>query len=293
MKESKVYFIDNITSDNLIKMYEVLNKDLPGKIAIKISTGERGNPNYLNPGLIEKLVKKINATIIECNTAYEGGRNTTFQHMKTIREHGFDKIAKVDIMDAKSEISLPVTKGFHLKQNYVGSNIKNYDSILILSHFKGHPMGGFGGALKNMSIGIASSSGKAWIHTAGKQKDINTLWENLAPQNDFLESMADACKSIVDYMGENIVYINVINNLSVDCDCVANPEKVKMKDIGIASSLDPVALDKACVDLIYNSEDKEKKYLIERIEKQNATHILEASESLKIGSTQYELIKVN
>ena len=274
-------------------MYEVLNKELVGNVGVKISTGEAGNPNYLNPDLIKKLISKLNGTIIECNTAYAGKRNTTEEHLKTIEAHGFNKIAKVDIMDDDGEMVLPVDKGIHLKENYVGKNLQNYDSILMLSHFKGHPMGGFGGALKNMSIGIASSSGKAFIHTAGKSKDVSTLWQNTAPQNDFLESMADSDKSVIDYMKGNIVYINVINNLSVDCDCVASPEKVHMKDIGIASSLDPVALDRACVDMIYNSNDPGKVHLIKRIEEQNGTLILETCEKLKIGNNNYELINVD
>ena len=282
-----------ISGDSLIKMYEVLNKELVGNVGVKISTGEAGNPNYLNPDLIKKLISKLNGTIIECNTAYAGKRNTTEEHLKTIEAHGFNKIAKVDIMDDDGEMVLPVDKGIHLKENYVGKNLQNYDSILMLSHFKGHPMGGFGGALKNMSIGIASSSGKAFIHTAGKSKDVSTLWQNTAPQNDFLESMADSDKSVIDDMKGNIVYINVINNLSVDCDCVASPEKVHMKDIGIASSLDPVALDRACVDMIYNSNDSRKVHLIKRIEEQNGTHILEACEKLKIGTSNYELINVD
>ena len=293
MKKSKVYFTKEITENSLIKMYEVLNKELFGNVGIKISTGEAGNPNYLDPNLIKKLVNKLNGTIIECNTAYAGKRNTTEEHLKTIEEHGFNKIAQVDIMDAKGEIALPVNSGTYLKENYVGKNLQNYDSILILSHFKGHPMGGFGGALKNMSIGIASSSGKAWIHTAGKTKDVSLLWQNTASQNEFLESMADSDKSVIDYMKGNIVYINVINNLSVDCDCVANPEEIHMKDIGIASSVDPVALDRACVDMIYSSNDPGKSHLIERIEKQNGTHLLEACEKLKVGTNKYELINID
>lgn len=196
-------------------------------------------------------------------------------------------------MDKEGEIALPVNGGTYLKENYVGKNLQNYDSILMLSHFKGHPMGGFGGALKNMSIGIASSSGKAFIHTAGKSKDVSTLWQNTASQNHFLEAMADSDKSVIDYMKGNIVYINVINNLSVDCDCVANPEKIHMKDIGIASSLDPVALDRACVDMIYSSNDPGKSHLIERIEKQNGTHLLETCEKLKVGTNKYELINID
>ncbi len=292
MSKSKVYFTKEITSDSLVKMYEVLGKELSGNIAVKISTGERGNNNYLSPSLIKDLVVKLNGSIVECNTAYEGSRNTTLNHIKVIEEHGFCDISSVDILDSDGDFSIPVKNGFHLKENFVGSNISKYDSILMLSHFKGHPMGGFGGALKNMSIGLASSSGKAFIHTAGKLRDVSILWDNIAKQNDFLESMADACSSVIHYMNNNIVYINVVNNLSTDCDCVASPEDVCMGDIGILSSTDPVALDKACVDMIYNSSDSGKTHMINRIERQNGVHLLEASEKLGIGSTNYELINI-
>lgn len=293
MEKSKVYFTKDISASSLIKMFDVLGKKLNGKVGVKISTGEKGNNNYLNPKLIKDLVSYVSGTIVECNTAYAGNRNTTALHLETIKEHGFLDIADVDIMDSDGDMKIPVNNGFHLKYNYVGSHLKNYDSILMLSHFKRHPMGGFGGALKNMSIGVASSAGKAYIHTAGKTNEVEELWSNIAEQDDFLESMADADQSVVDYMNGNIVYINVINNISVDCDCVASPEDVCMNDIGIVSSLDPVAIDRACVDLIYNSSDKGRDHMVERIERQNGTHILDFAEKLGIGSQDYEFINID
>ncbi len=293
MEKSKVYFTKDISPSSLIKMFDVLGRKLDGKVGVKISTGEKGNNNYLNPNLIKDLVSYVSGTIVECNTAYAGNRNTTALHLETIKEHGFLDIADVDIMDSDGDMKIPVNNGFHLKYNYVGSHLKNYDSILMLSHFKGHPMGGFGGALKNMSIGVASSAGKAYIHTAGKTNEVEELWSNIAEQDDFLESMADADQSVVDYMNGNIVYINVINNMSVDCDCVASPEDVCMNDIGIVSSLDPVAIDRACVDLIYNSSDKGRDHMVERIERQNGTHILDSAEKLGIGSQDYEFINID
>ena len=293
MEKSKVYFTKDISASSLIKMFDVLGKKLNGKVGVKISTGEKGNNNYLNPKLIKDLVSYVSGTIVECNTAYAGNRNTTALHLETIKEHGFLDIADVDIMDSDGDMKIPVNNGFHLKYNYVGRHLKNYDSILMLSHFKGHPMGGFGGALKNMSIGVASSAGKAYIHTAGKTNEVEELWSNIAEQDDFLESMADADQSVVDYMNDNIVYINVINNISVDCDCVASPEDVCMNDIGIVSSLDPVAIDRACVDLIYSSSDKGRVHMVERIERQNGTHILDSAEKLGIGSQDYEFINID
>ncbi len=293
MEKAKVYFTKNIDSESLVKMYEVLNKELNGKVAVKLSTGEVGNNNYLHPELIKDLVHKVNGTIIECNTAYPGKRTSYEDHLEVAKEHGFLTITDVDIMDKEGDTELPVNGGKHLKVNYVGKNLLNYDSILMLSHFKGHPMGGFGGALKNMSIGIASRRGKAWIHSAGEVEDANILWENLPSQDDFLESMAEADKAVMDKYKDNIVYINVINNLSVDCDCVANPEKVCMKDIGIVSSLDPIAIDKACLDLVYNSEDEGKKDLIERIESRNGAHIIEYGKELGLGTDEYELINID
>lgn len=293
MEKSKVYFTKEITPESLIKIYEALGKELTGKVAVKISTGEPGGHNFLNPNLIKNLVQKLNGTIVECNTAYEGRRNTTQEHWKAIKEHGFMDIANVDILDEKADMVIPVKNGIHLKENYVGENLKNYNSMLMLSHFKGHAMGGFGGALKNMSIGVASAQGKAWIHTAGKTKELTKLWDNLPEQDHFLESMAEADSSVIDYMKENIVYINVINNLSVDCDCDSNPEAPCMADIGITASLDPVAIDKASLDFIYNSEDKGRDHFIERVESRHGIHTIEHAEKLGIGTTNYELINLD
>lgn len=293
MEKAKVYFTKEITSDSLVKMYEVLNHELGGKVAVKISTGEPGGHNYLSPNLIKGLVQKLNGTIVECNTAYNGNRDMTEDHLKAAEEHGFMDIAAVDIMDQVGEIELPVTGGKHLNVNYVGKNIENYDSILMLSHFKGHAMGGFGGALKNMSIGVASRGGKAWIHSAGKTKNPNEVWNSLPPQNDFLESMAEADQAVMAYVGDNILFINVMNNLSVDCDCDSNPEDPCMADIGILSSLDPVALDQACLDLIYQSDDTGRDHFIERVERQNGGHILGYAEKLGIGTVEYELISID
>ena len=293
MEKSKVLFTKNIDSNSLIKIYEMLDKKLNGKVAVKISTGEPGGHNFLNPNLIKDLVSKLNGTIVECNTAYAGRRNTTDEHWKAIKEHGFLDIANVDIMDEESDMAIPVRNGLHLKENFVGAHLANYDSMLMLSHFKGHAMGGFGGALKNMSIGVASSSGKAWIHTAGKTNEPNKLWDNLPEQDSFLESMAEADESVIDYMKGNIVYINVINNLSIDCDCDSNPEAPCMADIGIVASVDPVAIDKACLDFVYNSNDEGKKRLIERIESRHGIHTIEHAHRLGIGNMEYELINID
>lgn len=237
-------------------------------------------------------MQSVKGTIIECNTAYGGGRANTETHLKAAADHGFTAIAKVDIMDADGEVSLPVKGGKHLKEDFVGKNYLNYDFTVVLSHFKGHPMGGFGGAIKNISIGIASSQGKAWIHSAGKTKSQSEVWSNLPPQDDFLESMAEAAKAVVDHCGDCILYISVANNLSVDCDCVAKPEDPKMGDIGILASLDPVALDKACTDMVRASADHGKIHLIERIDSRHGMHTLDHAEELGIGSQKYELVKL-
>ncbi len=293
MEKSKVYFTKEITKDSLIRIYEAVGRELKGKVAVKISTGEPGGHNFLNPNLIKDLVQKLNGTIVECNTAYGGKRMKLEDHLKTIEDHGFTAIADVDIMDAEGDMAIPVENGFHLKENYVGSHLKNYDSILMLSHFKGHAMGGFGGALKNMSIGIGSSEGKAWIHTAGKTRNPSKLWDNLPEQDYFLESMADACKGVIDYIGkENIVYINVANNLSVDCDCDSNPHAPEMADIGVFASLDPVALDQACYDAVINSEDPGKASLIERMNSRHGIHTVEAANKLGLGNREYEIINI-
>ena len=292
MEKAKVYFTKEITPESLIKIYEAVGKELTGKVAVKISTGEPGGHNFLNPNLIKDLVKKLNGTIVECNTAYSGRRNTTEEHWKAIKEHGFMDIANVDILDEEGDMALPVRDGIHLKENYVGAHLANYNSMLMLSHFKGHAMGGFGGALKNMSIGVSSAAGKAWIHTAGKTRNPNELWDNLPEQDHFLESMAEADSSVIDYMKGNIVYINVINNLSVDCDCDSNPEAPCMADIGIIASLDPVACDKASLDFIYHSEDEGRDHFIERVETRHGIRTIEHAEELGIGTTEYELIEL-
>lgn len=293
MEKSKVYFTKEITPESLVKIYEALGKELKGKVAVKISTGEPGGHNFLNPNLIKDLVNKLNGTIVECNTAYGGKRMKLEDHLQTVKDHGFTAIADVDIMDSEGDMAIPVKNGFHLKENYVGAHLKNYNSMLMLSHFKGHAMGGFGGALKNMSIGIGSSNGKSWIHTAGKTKNPEELWTNLPEQDDFLESMADACKGVIDYMGkDNIVYINVANNLSVDCDCDANPHAPEMADLGIFASVDPVALDQACYDAVVNSEDEGKKALIERMDSRHGIHTVEAASQLGLGNREYEIINI-
>lgn len=291
MEVPKVYMFTKISAENLVKIYEALGREATGKVAVKLSTGEPGGHNFLQPALIKDLVKKVNGTIVECNTAYGGGRANTENHLKAAKEHGFTAIAPVDIMDADGEVALPVKGGKHLKEDFVGSHYLNYDFTIILSHFKGHAMGGFGGAIKNMSIGIASSEGKAWIHSAGKTK--GDPWGNLPPQDDFLESMAEAAKAVADHCGDKILYISVANNLSVDCDCDASPEDPQMGDIGILASLDPIALDKACTDLVRASEDHGKIHLIERIDSRHGMHTLEYGEKLGIGSQKYELVKLD
>ena len=287
----KVYFFKEISAGNLVKIYETLGREATGKVAVKLSTGEPGGHNFLQPVLIKDLVQKVKGTFVECNTAYSGGRSSTADHLKAAKDHGFTAVAPVDIMDAEGETALPVNGGKHLKEDFVGSHYLNYDFTIVLSHFKGHAMGGFGGAIKNMSIGIASSAGKAWIHTAGKTK--TDLWNNLPEQDDFLESMAEAAKAIADHCGDNILYISVANNLSVDCDCDASPEDPKMGDIGILASLDPVALDKACTDLVRASKDHGKIHLIERIDSRHGMHTLEHAEAIGLGSQKYELVKLD
>lgn len=292
MKESTVYFCPRITAENLVKVYQALGREAKGRVCAKLSTGEAGNPNHLSTDVIKKLIHLTDATIVECNTAYDGRRCNTPDHLQTAAEHGFTAIAEVDIMDSEGDMPLPVKNGRHLKENFVGKNWRNYDFTMILSHFKGHPMAGFGGALKNVAIGMASAAGKAWIHTAGKSREVPVDWNNVPPQNDFLESMAEACESVFTKAGDNILFISVANNLSVDCDCVAEPEKVEMTDIGILASLDPVALDRACVDMVYNSPDPGKSHLIERMESRNATHLLDYAEQLGLGTQQYRIVNV-
>lgn len=286
-----VYLFKEISAGNLVKIYRALGREAKGKVAVKLSTGEPGGHNFLQPALIKDLVRLVNGTIVECNTAYGGGRADTQSHLKAAADHGFTAIAPVDIMDADGEVALPVRGGKHLKEDFVGSHYPDYDFTVVLSHFKGHAMGGFGGAIKNISIGIASSAGKAWIHSAGKTK--STPWDNLPEQTVFLESMAEAAKAVTDYCGERILYISVANNLSVDCDCDSSPEDPKMGDIGILASLDPVALDKACTDLVRASADHGKIHLVERIDSRQGMHTLDYAEQLGMGSQRYELVKLD
>ena len=290
--KSKVYFSKTISPEKIIELIELSGKKLPGSIAVKVHSGEVGNQNFLRPEFWKPVVDHVGGTIVECNTAYGGGRAKTEDHLKAAADHGFTAIAPVDIMDAEGEVRLPVEGGRHLKYDIVGSHFPEYDFVVVLSHFKGHAMGGFGGAIKNISLGIASSAGKAWIHSAGKTEDTEKLWSSLPAQDDFLESMAEAAKSVADHCGEKILYINVMNNLSVDCDCDAHPEEPKMGDIGILASLDPVALDKACVDLVYASPDPGKVHLIERMESRHGIHTLEHGEAIGLGSQQYELVEL-
>jgi uncharacterized protein len=287
--KSQVFYTQDISSEGLLKIYASLGVAPKGKVAVKISTGEPGGHNFLKPELIKALVAKLNGTIVECNTAYEGKRYSSKDHWEAIRDHGFLDIAACDIMDEFGEIAIPVNGGVRLKENFVGAHLTNYGSILMLSHFKGHQMGGLGGALKNMSIGVASSHGKAHIHGAG---DPAALWT--ADHDSFLESMADADKSVMDFMGrENIVYINVANNLSVDCDCNSHPEEPEMADIGIFASLDPVALDQACVDAVYASLDQGKAALIERMESRNGIHTVDTAAMLGLGNKAYEIVSID
>lgn len=295
MEKSKVYFTKDLTGTGLVKIYEALGCELKGKVAVKISTGEPGGHNFLNPKLIEPLVSRLNGTIVECLTAYDGKRNTVKDHWQTIKDHGFYDIAPCDIMDEEGDVEIPVNGGKHLQgYNIVGSHINNYDSMLMLSHFKGHQMGGFGGALKNMSIGVASASGKTWIHTAGKTAEVKEIWGAIAKQDDFLESMAEACKSVIDHFKpENMAYINVANNISIDCDCNAHPKAPEMADIGIFASLDPVALDQCCFDTIINSEDKGKASLVARMLSLHAIHTVEEAYNLGLGSREYEIVNID
>ena len=284
----KVYFSKIINEEKVVEMYKILQKELKGKVAVKVHSGEAGNQNYLKPEFMKPIVEYVNGTIVECNTAYEGERNTTEKHKKLMDDHLWTKYFDVDILDADGDdLVLDIPNGKVIKKNYVGRDIEKYNSMLVVSHFKGHPMGGYGGALKQLSIGVASSYGKAYIHGAG---DPAQLWT--ADHNKFLESMADAASSVVKYFNGNMAFINIMCNMSVDCDCCAKAEDPCMKDIGILSSLDPVALDKACIDLVYNSKDLGRDHLVERIESRNGTHTIDAAADLGLGSEEYELVIV-
>lgn len=285
---SKVYFTKNISSNKMVEIYKKLNVKLNDKVGVKLHSGEAGNQNFIKPEFLKDIIEYVNGTVIECNTAYPGGRNKTYKHMKLMEKHGWSKYFNVDIIDSKGELRLEIPEGKRIKYNYAGKNLVNYNSLLVISHFKGHPMGGYGGALKNISIGLASSYGKAYIHGAGKP-----ILRWVANHDHFLESMADASKSIMDYEKDKIIFINVMCNISVDCDCCAIAKDPCMKDIGILASTDPVAIDKACIDLIYNSNDPGRDQLVKRIESKNGIYTIECAEALNVGSRNYELINID
>ena len=287
--KSKVYFTKTITPEKVLEMYEVLGKELTGNIAVKVHSGEEGNQNFLKPDFWKPIIDRLNGTVVECNTAYDGARNTTAKHVKLIEKHGWSKYFTVDLMDAEGpDMELEIPNGKRIKKDYVGKSMAKYDGMIVLSHFKGHPMGGYGGALKQLSIGCGSSYGKAYIHGAGEPDKIWT-----ADHDQFLESMADAASAVHNYFKGNTVYINVMKNMSVDCDCCAVAEDPCMKDIGILISEDPIAVDQACLDLVYASEDPGKDHLIERIESRHGVHTIEAAVELSFGSREYELIDVD
>lgn len=296
MEKAKVYYTKNITSESLIKIYESLGVKLTGKIGIKVSTGEAGSKGYLKSDIIAPLVKMLNGTIIECNTAYNGKRENTEDHLKVAKEHGFMDFAEVDIMDSDGEMKIPVNNGKHLKYNLVGTHLSNYDAMINLAHGKGHAMGGFGANLKNQSIGVASRNGKAYIHSAGITTNPKEAWNNLPRQQDFIEAMAESAKAVADYFKENnkpIVYITIMNFLSVDCDCDKNQTDPVMSDLGIVASLDPVANDQAFIDMIWQSEEPGAKLLKERIDSREGRHILPYAENIGLGNRKYELINID
>ncbi len=292
--KSKVYFSSKITPEKVLELYASLEKTLTGKVAAKVHSGEEGNQNFLRPVFWKPIIDSVGATVVECNTAYDGARNETKKHKKLLIDHGWDDLYDIDLMDGDGpDLSLPIPDGKAIKENLVGKNIVNYDSMLVLSHFKGHPMGGFGGALKQLSIGCASSRGKCVIHSGGKTDDQNIIWENTAEQDVFLEAMAEAASTVTKMFGENIAYINIMCNLSVDCDCCAVAEDPCMKDIGILASCDPVAIDQACIDLIYSSKDPGRDHMVKRIETRHGIHTIERAAELGLGSREYELIKID
>lgn len=293
MEKAKVYFTKEISSKSLVKLYDLLGKELKGNVAVKLHSGEHGNQNYLRPEFVKDIISRVNGTVVECNTAYNGERDTTEKHNKLMDDHGWTKYFNVDILDSEGpDKVLEIPNGETIKKNYVGKNIDKYDSMLVLSHFKGHPMGGYGGALKQLSIGIASSKGKRYIHCVGKE---NGTYDDMftVNQKDFLSAMADAASSITNYFQDNIIYINVMCNMSVDCDCCATAKDPCMQDIGVLIGTDPVAIDKACIDLVYNSEDEGKNELITRIESRSGTHTIECAYNLGLGNIEYELIKID
>ncbi len=294
--QSKVYFTKEITPEALVKIYKALGHEAKGRVAVKISTGEGGNNHYLKPTLIRNLVEEVNGTIVECCTAYGGSRQDPAKHWQTIREHGFDSIFAVDLMDEFGEIRIPVKDQKHLKYDIVGEHLANYTFLINLAHFKGHGMGGFGGVLKNASIGVASTAGKAYIHSAGVTASADEVWQKLPEQDHFLESMAAAAQAVHNYFGDNNIYINVMNNMSVDCDCDGHPAAPMLKDMGIMASLDPVALDQACLDKVFShkaSPGDDNKPLIERINRQHGTYITDYAEKIGLGSKKYVLIDLD
>jgi len=283
-----VYFSKEITPEKIVELYKLAGKGLTGNVAVKLHSGEEGNQNYLKPEFLKPVIEYVNGTVVECNTAYEGERNTTEKHLKTLERHGWSKYFAVDLLDAEGpDMKLPIPDGRRIKVDYVGKNLAKYDSMLVLSHFKGHPMGGYGGALKQLSIGVASSFGKAYIHGAGKPEEIWT-----SDHDSFLESMADAASAVIDYFKGNIVYINIMKNMSVDCDCCSVAEDPCLADMGILVSLDPVAIDQACIDIVYACDDPGKAHFLERVESRNGIHTIEAAAALGYGSREYELKEV-
>lgn len=293
MEKAKVYFTKEVSPEALIRIYKALGVTLNGNVAVKLHSGEKGNQNYLRPEFVKAIIDKVNGTVVECNTAYDGARDTTEKHEKLMEEHGWTKYFKVDIMDSEGpDKIIEIPNGKVIQKNYVGKNIDNYDSMLVLSHFKGHPMGGYGGALKQLSIGVASGYGKRYIHCAGKE---NGTYEDMfeVDHEKFLKAMADAASSVHNKFKGNIAYINVMCNMSVDCDCCNVAEDPCMKDIGILASLDPIAIDTACLDLVYNSTDPGRDHLVERIESRKGKHTVEAALDLGFGTSEYELINID
>lgn len=294
MSKSIVYFINKVDKENIVKIYDKLGVKLNGKVAVKLHSGEKGNQNYLRPQFFEPIVRKVGGTVVECNTACGGARNETKKHLELMKEHEWSKYFNVDIMDAsKPDLEVEIPNGKVLKKNYLGKDIANYDSMLVLSHFKGHPMGGFGGAIKQLSIGCASSAGKCYIHSAGVTLSQNDVWSKCAKQDIFLEAMADAASSVVDLFKGNIVYINVMANMSVDCDCCAVAEDPCIPDMGILASTDPVAIDQACIDIVTNSTARGKEHFLERVNSRHGIHTLEAALEIGLGNRDYELIKID
>ena len=293
MEKAKVYFSKEITPEKVVEIFKKLNVEFGENVAVKLHSGEKGNQNYIRPEFVKPIIDLVDGTVVECNTAYSGARNTTEKHKELMKEHKWTDYFDVDIMDSEGEITFEIPNGKVIKENYVGKNITNYDSMLVLSHFKGHPMGGYGGAIKQLSIGCASSGGKAWIHSGGFTNDQTKVWKNHAEQNKFLEAMAESAGSVMNYFGNKIAFINIMCNMSVDCDCCAVAEDPCMKDIGILASTDPVAIDQACLDLVYSSNDKGKDHLIQRIESRNGVHTIETAFEIGLGNREYEFVNID